>query len=92
VAHAQEALQETVDDRTRSAAGRIGEEADAAGVALAAQVVDQRLQCSTPSYECELPACCCDLAGGGGGMKRRLARKDALGDDGKKDGCRRAFH
>ena len=43
VAHAREPFQEAVDDRTRGAAGRIGEEADAAGVALAAQVVDQRL-------------------------------------------------
>ena len=65
VAHAREPFQEAVDDRTRGAAGRIGEEADPAGVALAAQVVDQRLHCSTPSYECGLPSCCCDLAGVG---------------------------
>jgi hypothetical protein len=44
VAHAREPFQEAVDDRTRGAAGRIGEEADAASVALAAQVVNQRLQ------------------------------------------------
>jgi hypothetical protein len=43
VAHAQEAFQKTVDDRARGAARGIGEETDAAGVALAAQVVDQRV-------------------------------------------------
>jgi hypothetical protein len=43
VAHTREAFEESVHDRARGAAGRIGEKTDAAGVALAARVVDQRL-------------------------------------------------
>ena len=77
VADSGESFQQPVDDQARRTAGRIGEEADSASVALAAQIVDGQVHADAPFAECEDSACCCDLAGVGGGTKRRLARKDA---------------
>jgi hypothetical protein len=41
--HPRQPFEDSVHDRARGSAGSIGEKADAAGVALAAQVVDRRL-------------------------------------------------
>src|SRR4029077_10170475 len=77
VPHPRQPFEQPLDDRARSTAARIGEEADAAGVRYATDVTGDRWHGVPPWFECGLPACCCDLAGVGGGMKRRLARKDA---------------
>jgi hypothetical protein len=66
--HPREPFEGAVENQPRGTAARVCEEADAAGVALAAQVLDGSwVHAEAPFKECESSACCCDLAGGGGG-------------------------
>jgi hypothetical protein len=79
--HAGEPYQQAVDDGPGRPAGRVGQEADAAGIALCAWVGSAVHGTCAFLEECR-SACSCDLAGVGGGTKRRLARKDARKDRG----------